>query len=629
MAAGILKINILKILRELMFGELITRLQTDTNRAETRRLVCFTIFRNGDWYYLFRSARRIVIEYFLPQSLVVAGCRRQKQMVRYLLVCYLMLETKQFPQSHNAFNVTEDGLMIRFHCSAGVPPHGMSETNSKAGSVSEESGPPSGPPGSFSEKFGSVRFARKRISELPDEMIEKILSNLEDLKDISACRFVNRRWRAIVDRSHLQALSFSRNLQYRPISRSQIVEDYHLSTRSWLTSFGNRGEELAGQLDELERYQHFPEVLFFRIAELLAGTRFFTCQRVCTLQHPVSVPKAYFSPDGRYIATAYDNNFAKIWERGLVVEQWEEKATIEHSDLVSSISFSPDGRHLATTSADRSASIWGLVAGQWQERAIILHFSWVNNANFSPDGRHLITASDDGDAKIWGLVDGQWQEQATLRHHGSVMNAHFSPDGNHIVTVATGYTAKIWGLVDGQWQIKDTIPDILHGGRDARFSPDGSHLVTVSGSDHTAKIWGFDGGQWHLEATIVHSGLINSARFSPNGRQLVTASSDRTAKIWRFVAGRQWEETATIKHTDAVYKAHFNPNGGQIVTASGDMTAKVWGPVDGRWQEKAAIRHSNRVRNACFSPDGVHFVTASDDRTAKIWLLKGDSNDIS
>ena len=76
MAGSILKINILKILRELMFGEVITRLQTDTNHAETRRLVCFTIFRNGDWYNLCLSTRRIVIEYFLPQSLLVAGCRR-------------------------------------------------------------------------------------------------------------------------------------------------------------------------------------------------------------------------------------------------------------------------------------------------------------------------------------------------------------------------------------------------------------------------------------------------------------------------------------------------------------------------------------------------------------------------
>ena len=203
--------------------------------------------------------------------------------------------------------------MIRFHCSAGVPPRGVFETNSKAGYVSEESGPPSGPPGSFSEKFGSARFARKRISELPDEMIEKILSNLEDLKDISACKFVNRRWHAIVDRSHLQALSFSRNLQYRPISRSQTVEDYHLFTRSWLTSFGSRGEELARQLHELERHQHFPEILFFRIAELLAGTRFFTCQPVCTLRHSVSVPHAYFSPDGIHFVTASDDRTAKIW----------------------------------------------------------------------------------------------------------------------------------------------------------------------------------------------------------------------------------------------------------------------------------------------------------------------------
>ena len=421
------------------------------------------------------------------------------------------------------------------------------------------------------------------ITHLPDELVVKVLSNL-DIKDVSACRRVNQRWHALVDKRHLQALAFARFLHYQPTPQPQTVENYHLSTRSWLRDFGIRGKELAEQLDGLLEHKHFPEILFFAIAEVLAKTRLLTCQNVCTFEHSDSVTDASFSPDGRHLVTASFDRTVQIWER--VAGQWREKVTIRHSEWVLTARFSPDGHYLLTAGAGNTAQIWDLVAGQWQQKTTIQHscICLVRNASFSPDERHLVIASDGHIAQIWELVAGQWQQKTTIQHSGPVKNASFSPDGRHLVTASADCTGQIWELVAGQWQKK---------------------------------------------ATIQHLGWVYSASFSPDGGLLVTASGDHTAQVWERVA-EQWQKKATIQHSMPVNHISFSPDGRHLVTASQDRTVKILGRFAGQWQEKATISHTHNVKRARFSPDGSQLLTASFDKTAKVWLLKsGENNDIS
>ena len=460
------------------------------------------------------------------------------------------------------------------------------------------------------------------ITTLPDELIVKILSNL-NIKDISVCRRINSSWQALVDTNHLLALSFSRRLRFQPIS--QTVENYHSFTRGWLTGFSKRGKELAQQLDNFLGNKHFPEILFFNIAELLTKTKLLTCQNVCTVQHPHFLGNnPTFSPDGNHIATATDDYTAQIWE--LVAGQLQHRVTIEpHNNCVFNVSFSPDGSHLVTASSELTAEIWGLVDGQWQHKATICHSDRVRSISFSPDGSHLVTASYDGTTKIWVLVTEQWQEKTTINHSGTVKSASFSPDGSHLVTVS-GRTAKIWGLVAEQWQYEATIghSDWVDN---ASFSPDGNHIVTTSTSDYTdytTKIWELVAGQWRKKATIKYSGrVVRNVSFSPDGSHLVIALNLNTAKIWGLVAG-QWRKKATIplSRLSSIDNASFSPDGSHLVTTYGD-TASIWGLVGGQWKKKATLQHSDSVRSACFSPDGIHILTLSGKYITKIWLLAG------
>ena len=591
------------------------------------------------------------------------------------------------------FNRTEPmgDLMIESHYEASIWQNNMLDTSSTAGSGSRKSRrtrkknrwqPYTVPsrrtfsglatsgelqPSCTSEECPSESprrletLADKDITNLPDELIVKILSNL-NIRDISACRRVNSSWQALVDTNHLQALSFIRRLRFQPIS--QTLNNYHSFTRGWLTGFSNRGKELAQQLDKFLDNKHFPKILFFNIAEVLTKAKLLTCQNVCTIPHPEFVyNNPIFSPDGSHIVTASYGGNAQIWE--LVAGQWwQHKGTIEHQNWVFKVSFSPEGSHLVTASSDLTAEIWGLVDGQWQHKATILHSDQVSGISFSPDGSQLLTTSDDGTAKIWELVADQWQEKVILWHFDVVRSASFSPDGSHIVTTSTDNIARIWGLDAEQWQNKATIehpgwldtanfsPDgklivttsdngttkiwelvaghwrekttINYSGRasNVSFSPDGSHFVIEAKPDiHTSEIWGLVAGQWQRNATIRHGDQTRGISFSPDGNHLVTAFDYNTAKIWDLVAG-QWREKVSIPFSGPISNAIYSPDGSHLVTVYFN-SAIIWGFVGGQRKVKATVRHSGMVRSASFSPDGIHLLTLSGDNIAEIWLLAG------
>merc|ERR1712032_703468 len=69
--------------------------------------------------------------------------------------------------------------------------------------------------------------------------------------------------------------------------------------------------------------------------------------------------------------------------------------------------FSPSGVLLATASQDNSAKLWNL----WTSRGRCLHTyrghaDWVWTVRFSPAEEHIITASRDGTAKLWCTESG-------------------------------------------------------------------------------------------------------------------------------------------------------------------------------------------------------------------------------
>ena len=331
------------------------------------------------------------------------------------------------------------------------------------------------------------------------------------------------------------------------------------------------------------------------------------CFQIDTLRHENWVMAASFSPDGRRIVNASEDNTARVWDAETGKPLGDP---LRHDDKVVAATFSPDGRLIVTASEDKTARVWNAETGRLLGEPL-RHQRPVVAASFSPDGRRIVTASEDKTARVWDAETGKPLGDP-LRHDDVVTAATFSPDGRRIVTASYDKTARVWDAeTGGQLTLPSHHQDIVVA---ASFSPDGGRIITAS-CDNTAQIWDAETGQ-PLGEPLRHDKNVVAAHFSPDGSRIVTASFDNTARVWDAETGETLGES--LHHDDKVVAASFSPDGRRILTASEDNTARVWDAETDKPLGEP-LRHDDKVAAASFSPDGRRIITASRDKTARVW----------
>ena len=152
-----------------------------------------------------------------------------------------------------------------------------------------------------------------------------------------------------------------------------------------------------------------------------------------------ALPRDLENPDRPYVPEAEimlrkcDNpQKQKIYSRSI----------LQHVNLVNSAAFSPDGKYIVTASDDNTARVWDAKTGEPVTEPL-KHEDSVNSAQFSPDGKYIVTASYDYTARVWDAKTGEPVTES-LRHEGPVYSAQFSPNGKYIVTASWDKTARVW-----------------------------------------------------------------------------------------------------------------------------------------------------------------------------------------
>jgi WD40 repeat protein len=211
---------------------------------------------------------------------------------------------------------------------------------------------------------------------------------------------------------------------------------------------------------------------------------------------------------------------------------------------VNRATFSPDGKWVVTASDDNTAQVWDAATGKTVSPAL-KHEVSIKHAAFSPDSKRVVTASNDDTARIWDAATGR-PLTSPLKHNKSVEHTIFSPDGKRVITASADYTARVWNAVTGQ----AISPSLNHDSwvERATFSPDGKRVVTVS-SDNTARVWDAATGR-PLTPPLKHESIVRRAMFSPDGKRVVTASDDNTARLWDTESGQELKRVTIAPPAD-------------------------------------------------------------------------------
>lgn len=329
--------------------------------------------------------------------------------------------------------------------------------------------------------------------------------------------------------------------------------------------------------------------------------------------HADWIRQAVFSPDGQTIATASDDQTARLWD----VKTGKELCHFEgHEGRVLSVAFSPDGKTMATGGEDKTIRLWNIETGQ-EIRQFIGHTDWVRSVVFSKNGKEILSVSNDRMAYLWNVETGQ-QIRQFKGHADRVLAVAFSPNGRNIATASGDKSVRLWDIETG----KEIRRFTGHTDRvwAVAFSPDGKMIATGSG-DKTVRLWDTESAA-KLYQISTHVDRVYALAFSPDGRNLATAGGDKIVYTWRIEPANLSKPIQKVNefvgHQGWIWSVAFSPDGKNIVTVGNDPPARLWDVATGHeisWNEG----HVGRINTLAFSPDGKTMVTGGEDQTVRFW----------
>lgn len=260
-------------------------------------------------------------------------------------------------------------------------------------------------------------------------------------------------------------------------------------------------------------------------------------------EHTNYIRSIDISVDGRYIVSAGEDCVAKVWDlsngslvRTLTtyteIDSKNHTRTIQgHKKKILSVAFSQDGKFIASAGDDNQIKIWETDTGKITYNIPCSY--WGFGVKFSPDGNWLASAFDN--LSIWDLKKGEY-DGCTLGVTKIPFAIAFSNDGKIVAAGNWFGKVQLWKNKNGGRPELRTLSQNKkwNSVSEIAFSPDDKLLVAGSENypdkaSENLKLWEVDTGRLVWSVVGDYKGL-NSITFSPDGKNIATLGS--SVKVW-------------------------------------------------------------------------------------------------
>jgi WD40 repeat protein len=157
-----------------------------------------------------------------------------------------------------------------------------------------------------------------------------------------------------------------------------------------------------------------------------------------TVGGDILLDAAAFSPNGRVLATGYDDGTVRLWNTATQRQIGRPITIAAVADYPDAVAFSPDGQTLATGYSDGTVRLWNVATHRQVGQALTAGTNTtVDAVAFSPDGRTLASGSRGGTVWLWDVVTQQEIGQPLAISRG-INAVTFRPNGRTLAVASAG-----------------------------------------------------------------------------------------------------------------------------------------------------------------------------------------------